>query len=283
VDSVVRILHAGSGCRLGQFRCRPRHPLWREENWIGPDWHLVIPGPAVWIKPDHDEPLLATANEVLRYPPDTYYWRRIAAPSGDRCLFLTFGDELAGELGVPAAVSTRLRHSALDARTYAAAHQLARDLEGGAVGDLPADERVLGLLHRLAGRRPIRPSSDLRRRELVERVKYELARRIAEPVRLAEIAAAVNYSPYHLARLFRAHTGQPMYGYLQQLRLRESLDQAVTGQGTLAELASEYGFANHSHYTRMFRQVFGVPPTALRGQRHPEPSLPQPPAVLDTM
>jgi AraC-like DNA-binding protein len=282
VDSVVRILHAGPGCRLGEFRCRPGHPLWRQENWIGLDWHLVIPGSAVWIQPDHDEPLLATANEMLRYPPDTYYRRRIAAPSGDRCLFLTLGDDLAGELSIPAAASTRLRHSALDAHTYAAAHQLARDLDGGVAADLPADERVLGLLHRLAGHRPIRPSSDLRRRELVERVKYELTRRIAEPVRLAEIAAAVNYSPYHLARLFRAHTGQPMYGYLQQLRLRESLDQAMTGRGTLADVASAYGFANHSHYTRTFRQVFGVPPSALRRRRHTGWGSAQPPAALDT-
>lgn len=283
MDSGVRILHAGPDCQLGQFRCRPGHPRWREENWIGLDWHLVMPGPAVWIQPDHDEPLLATANEVLRYPPGTYYRRRIAAPSGDRCLFLTFGDELAGELGIVAPAPARLRHMTSDARTYAAAHRLAHDLDGGRATDLPADERVLGLLHRLAGRRPIRPSSDLRRRELVERVKYELARRIAEPVRLTEIAAAVNYSPYHLARLFRADTGQPMYGYLQQLRLRESLDQAVTGRGTLAELASAYGFANHSHYTRVFRQVFGVPPSALRGRRHPGPSLAQPPAVLETI
>ena len=282
MDSVIRILHAGPGCRFGEFRCRPGHPLWREENWIGPDWHLVLPGPAVWIQPDHDEPLLATANEVLRYPPDTYYRRRIAAPSGDRCLFLTLGDELAGELGIPATASARLRHSAVDAHTYAAVHQLARNLDGGAA-DLPADERVLGLLHRLAGHRPIRPSSDRRRRELVELVKYELAKRIAEPVRLAEIAAAVNYSPFHLARLFRADTGQPMHGYLQQLRLRESLDQAVAGRGTLAELASAYGFASHSHYTRMFRQAFGVPPTALRSRRHTAPGLAQPPAVLDTM
>lgn len=282
MESLVRILHAGPGFRLGAFCCRPGHPRWREENWIGPDWHLVIPGPAVWIQADHDAPLLATANEVLRYRPDTYYRRRIAAPSGDRCLFVTLDGELAAELGIPATAVSRLGHTALDAHTYAAAHQLARDLDGGAA-DLAADERVFDLLYRLAGLRPIRPGSDARRRDLVERVKYELIRRITEPVRLAEVAAAVNYSPYHLARMFRARTGQPIYTYLQQLRLRESLDQAVAGRGTLAELASAYGFANHSHYTRVFRQVFGAPPTALRRRRHPEPSLGQPPAVLETM
>lgn len=282
MQCTVRILHTGPGCRLGEFHCRPGHPRWREENWIGPDWHLVIPGPAVWIHPDHDEPLLATANEVLRYPPDTYYRRRIAAPGGDHCLFVTLDDQLAGDLGIPAAASTRLRRGALDAHTYATAHQLARDLRGGAA-DLAPDERLLGLLRRLARPRPIPPASDARRRDLIERVKYELIRRITEPVRLAEIAAAVNYSPYHLSRLFRAHTGQPIYGYLQQLRLRESLDQAVAGKGTLSELASGYCFANHSHYTRMFRQVFGVPPSTLRGRRHPGPSLAQPPAVLETM
>jgi len=304
VDETVRILHDGPGYRLGAFRCRPGHPRWREENWIGLDWHVVLPGPAVWIQPACQDLLLATANEALYYPPDTHYRRRLAAPSGDRCLFVAFDDELAGELGIRVAPA-RLRRAALGARTYAAAHQLARALDGpdgpdgraGGAGDLRADERLLGLLHKLAGRRPERPpgsahgsgrgsgpglgsATRLRYRDVIEQVKYELARRIGDPIRLAEIAAAVYYSPYHLARVFRAHTGLSMHGYLQQLRLRESLDAAVDGRPSLAELASAYGFASHSHYTRMFRQVFGVPPTALRSRRHTRPD--QLEAALET-
>jgi len=292
VDGTVRILSDGPGYRLGAFRCRPGHPRWREENWIGLDWHVVLPGPAVWIQPACQDLLLATANEVLYYPPDTHYRRRLAAPSGDRCLFVAFDDALAGELGLRG-VPGRLRRSALAAHTYATAHQLARTLDGPddrKSEDLPADERLLDLLHRLAGRRLPRPAgrpgsgpdSAVHYRGVIEQVKYELARRIAEPVRLAEIAAAVNYSPYHLARLFRAHTGMSMHGYLKQLRLRESLDAAVDGRPSLAELANAYGFASHSHYTQTFRQVFGVPPTALRSRRHTRPSSAQPEAALET-
>lgn len=279
MDTTVRILHAGPGYRLGRFRCRPGHPLWREENWIGADWHVVLPGPAVWIHPVRQEPVLATANEALYYPPDTHYRRRIAAPGGDRCLFVAVDEPLAGEIGIPTGPS-RLRRAALDPRTYATVHVLARTLDGGRADPLAADERMLSLLHRLAGSRSNEP--DRHRRDLVERVKYELAIRIADPVRLADIAASVHYSPFHLARVFRAHTGLSMHGYLRQLRLRESLAHAVAG-GRLAELASAYGFASHSHYTRTFRQVFGVPPTALRSRRHTGPGPAQPPAVLDTM
>ncbi len=262
MDNAVRVLHTGPGYQLGAFRCRPGHPLWREENWIGLDWHLVLPGPAVWIQPIRQDPLLATANEVLCYPPDTHYRRRIAAPSGDRCIFVALDEDLAGELGIPAGPQ-RLRQSALGPRTYAAANVLARAIDTGTATDLTSAEQVLDLLHRLTGSGPIR--TEPRHRGLIEQVKYELARRIDQPVRLAEIAAAVHYSPFHLARLFRADTGMPMYGYLQQLRLRESLAQAVDGRPGLAELANAYGFASHSHYTRMFRRVFGMPPTALRG------------------
>jgi AraC-like DNA-binding protein len=300
VDETVRILHDGPGYRLGAFRCRPGHPRWREENWIGLDWHIVLPGPAVWIQPACQDLLLATANEALYYPPDTHYRRRLAAPCGDRCLFVAFDDELARELGIRVAPA-RLRRAALGVHTYAAAHQLARALDGpdgpdgraSGSADLGADERLLGLLHKLAGSRPLRPpgsaqtsgpglgtATRVRYRSVIEQVKYELARRIGEPVRLAEIAAAVNYSPYHLARLFRAHTGLSMHGYLKQLRLRESLDAAVEGRPSLAELASAYGFASHSHYTRTFRQVFGVPPTALRSRRHTRPG--QLEAALET-
>lgn len=144
-------------------------------------------------------------------------------------MFVVLDDELADDLRLGSTVPPRLRHTSLAATVYAAAHLLACGLKLGRLGGLAADERALALVHRLAGGGV--GLADGRHHDLVERVKLVLsARTTGGPVRLAEVAAAVNYSPYHMSRVFRAHTGMPLYAYLQQLRLRESLAQAIDGR-----------------------------------------------------
>jgi len=50
--------------------------------------------------------------------------------------------------------------------------------------------------------------------------------------------------------------------YLRQLRVRMSCRDLVSSRKTLAELASEVGFVDHSHFTKEFRRVMGEAPRA---------------------
>ena len=82
--------------------------------------------------------------------------------------------------------------------------------------------------------------------------------------RLADVARALHYSPFHLARLFRATTGMGMHRYLVRLRLGLALDRLAQGERDLAILAADLGFAHHSHFTAGFRSVFGTTPAVTR-------------------
>ncbi|MEV5570101.1 helix-turn-helix domain-containing protein [Spirillospora sp. NPDC052269] len=69
----------------------------------------------------------------------------------------------------------------------------------------------------------------------------------------------------HLSRVFRRVTGRTITAYRNDLRVRAVLEDLAQGRGTpLAELAAEYGFADHAHLTRTIRRHLGDCPSSLR-------------------
>jgi AraC-like DNA-binding protein len=80
---------------------------------------------------------------------------------------------------------------------------------------------------------------------------------------LGEVAGRLHTSEFHLARLFRAHTGFTLHGYRNQLRLRLALER-IPAEDDLTALAHELGFSSHSHFTDAFRALFGAPPAEVR-------------------
>ena len=147
------------------------------------------------------------------------------------------------------------------------AHRLRAALRGGTLDALEAEESALELL-RSIGRDSLREVAADRRtavgRADAERVRTLLASRPGARWRLEAIAREVYLSPAHLARRFRAGTGESISRYLLRLRLGLALDRLADGDRDLAALADELGFASHSHFTARFRSTFGVTPSALR-------------------
>jgi AraC-like DNA-binding protein len=121
---------------------------------------------------------------------------------------------------------------------------------------------LLGALPRaLAAAAP--PASSRRHVDLVERTKSLLLRRAGDRLSLAQVAGEVGSSAYHLARVFRRHTGLSLHGYRTRVRLLSALDRVAEARGALTALALELGFASQSHLTDAFRRTFGIPPGAL--------------------
>jgi AraC-like DNA-binding protein len=88
--------------------------------------------------------------------------------------------------------------------------------------------------------------------------------RLAQPLRMDELAAAAGVSVDHLARVFRRVRGCSVGEYLRRLRIQWASERLVHGEEPLAEIALAAGFADQSHFTRLFRQAFGVTPGAYR-------------------
>jgi AraC-like DNA-binding protein len=110
-----------------------------------------------------------------------------------------------------------------------------------------------------------RPATVRAHRELVEHARSLLTRDYAARLGLADVAAAVHLSPYHLARLFRDHTGVTMHSYRTRMRVLAGLQRLANPRTDLAALAAELGFVDQSHFSNSFRRVLGVPPSTVRG------------------
>ena len=100
----------------------------------------------------------------------------------------------------------------------------------------------------------------------VSLAKELLQAQLAAPPSLETLAAAVNLSPFHFARVFRRATGMPPHTWLMQQRIARARTLLQSGCLPL-EVAMQLGFADQSHLSRQFKQVYGVGPGAYRSAR----------------
>jgi AraC family transcriptional regulator len=107
-------------------------------------------------------------------------------------------------------------------------------------------------------RSPGRPPAWLRSAEELLRA------RLADRIGLGELAEAVGVHPTYLARAFRAHYGLSVGEYGRRLRLAWAAAELARGEKPLAEIAASAGFADQSHFTRVFRRHVGTTPARYR-------------------
>ncbi len=99
----------------------------------------------------------------------------------------------------------------------------------------------------------------------VNRVIDHVRERLAEELSLAGLARMAAFSPFHFHRVFKAITGETLFGFIQRQRiekaagaLRSHPDQSVL------EVALDHGFASAATFARAFRARFGMSATQWR-------------------
>ena len=254
----VRELHSSALARVADVACgAPRSPRG------GPEWsaeaELILPRRGVFALHRRDGVTVADATTAVLLGAGEEY--RVSHPGGhgDACTALAFArDTLEEALGTP-----RRRSAPLRPATQRRAALLTAALRRG-LDPLAADEAALLLLAGVAADvRATRVASPAAERR-ADAVRALLA---AEPTarwRLDAVAAAVHCSPFHLARQFRAATGETIARHLMRLRLALAAERIAGGERDLARLASDLGFAHHSHFSARFRGLFGTTPRELR-------------------
>ena len=94
----------------------------------------------------------------------------------------------------------------------------------------------------------------------LRQAKQILISRLDEPISLAELARACKLSPGHFARAFRQTTGQPPHRWLMVQRIEKAKQLLVDSTLSLAQIAQKCGFADQSHFTRVFAQLIQSSP-----------------------
>ncbi len=254
----VRELHTGALARVTDVACAaPRSPR-GEPEWTA-EPKLVVPRRGVFAVHRRDGVTVADAATAVLLGAGEEY--RVSHPGGhgDACTVLAFApDALEEAVGARRAAAAPLR-PATQRRTALFTAALRRGAD-----PLAADEGALLLLSDVATdvRAPRVATPAAARR--ADAVRALLAADPTAPWRLDAVAAAVRSSPFHLARQFRAATGETIARHLTRLRLALAAERVAGGERDLARLAIDLGFAHHSHFSARFRALFGTTPSELR-------------------
>ena len=132
-----------------------------------------------------------------------------------------------------------------------------------------ADARLVqyakGAICRIAGDPLAAPRSDPR---ITGALRW-MRERLASPLRLQDVAAAVHLSPGRFRHLFVAQTGTSFRAWLLWARAEAAIAVGTRG-GSWTEAAQGAGFADAAHFTRTCRRVFGIAPTMLVFEQAPD-------------
>jgi AraC family transcriptional regulator len=86
---------------------------------------------------------------------------------------------------------------------------------------------------------------------------------------LENMAAEMGVHPVYLCRTFPEHFDCTLGEYIRKQRVLRGWQLLAIGDSTLAEIASQSGFADQSHFTRAFKNHFGITPGEWRRQGCP--------------
>jgi AraC family transcriptional regulator len=81
---------------------------------------------------------------------------------------------------------------------------------------------------------------------------------------LGSVARAAGVTPQHLCRLFRRELDESPIGCGHLMRVEKAAGVLERSDETLAEVAATFGYSSAFHFSRVFKQIYGVPPSEYR-------------------
>jgi AraC-like DNA-binding protein len=223
------------------------------------------------------ETMVADSNGVLLFNAGDCYRVRHPCDGGDDCSVFVFPPEVLCEaladygLSRPHVEAHPFAFPAvlIDTGAQYRERMLHHALRLRGLDSLGAEEAAGSLLELLAAQIagypvPERRMSTPPQQRSVEQARALLSSRPEARLSLGEIAHQVHYSPFHLARLFRAEVGATLHQYRLRLRLAAALERIAQGEDDLSRLALDLGFDSHSHFTASFKRCFGRTPSQVR-------------------
>ena len=198
---------------------------------------------------------------AIVFHPSREVHRASVSTAGGRCFLLEVGsqwEELADSFGGLPSEQVVYEGGSL--------HQLGLRLFNELAGGDTASPLVMeGIALELIGR-VVRRRARLDRRpppwisDVAERLRAELC----EPLTVKGLAADLGVSPLRLSREFRRTYGESVGEMQRRLRIDESCRRLGEPEARLADIAADVGFADQSHFNRVFRKALDMTPAAYR-------------------
>ena len=112
------------------------------------------------------------------------------------------------------------------------------------------------------------------------RAKDLADRHYAEPLTVADLAAAARLSPAHFSRAFRRTFGESPHRYLLSRRLERAAALLRSTDWSVARVGTSVGFSSIGSFTTSFGRTYGMTPTGYRAAHPPAVALARVPACV---
>ncbi|MEK8132784.1 AraC family transcriptional regulator [Paenibacillus filicis] len=106
-------------------------------------------------------------------------------------------------------------------------------------------------------------------RSVSNQIKSFVEKNVTEAITLREVSASVGLSVSRASQIFKQTFGQSIMDYAIEVRLSLAKEQMLIGCSTLQEIAYLCGFANYTHFNRLFHSRYKMSPSDYRKQLRP--------------
>ncbi len=87
---------------------------------------------------------------------------------------------------------------------------------------------------------------------------------------LSSLAQFFHYSEPHLSTLIKQNTGSNFTDLIKNLRMRDAKNLLINTDRKINEIADQTGYNSADHFSRVFRQTYGMSPAAYRKENQKE-------------
>jgi AraC family transcriptional regulator, transcriptional activator of the genes for pyochelin and ferripyochelin receptors len=88
---------------------------------------------------------------------------------------------------------------------------------------------------------------------------------LENPPGLSQLAKIAGVNEYKLKRGFKETFGNTVFGYLAEARLDFAKENLISNNKSLAEIAMELGYSSPQHFSKAFKNKFGLSPREFKG------------------
>ncbi len=205
------------------------------------------------------ESLEMEAGDITLLPPDISHGYQVReGASGLRYWWIEFLGECVPALLAMLRLTGRWHVAGCGEEVGSIVHRI--NTHFASRGDAANQENAILFLHALAvaARCASRAQPIAGAAGAIDRVKSHMAERLAEQLRLVDLAAVAEMSPYHLTRVFHGATGLPPMRYLRRLRANRAKALLHRPELKAREVGRAVGYRVVQHFSRMFKQETGM-------------------------
>ena len=98
--------------------------------------------------------------------------------------------------------------------------------------------------------------------KVIENTLEYIKNNLTADLSLETLAREASFSTIYSHKLFKASTGKTLHEYIEDMRIKKSINLLISTDMSLSQVAYECGFSSQSYYSYAFKRNMGMPPRA---------------------